>query len=161
MWVSTRISKRCEFVLLLQKAYTSPSRVAIRSSFWGSSPNKRQEIPCVLFDRTTTMRRSNTDCKRTRECSRVMFAHSMTNLSRLIPSSRSNLTQRKSLTQNLSSFGAKPLKIYRERDFKTRAPHERATRDDAIRALIRALKKALNATTHHFCCFACVFLKAV
>ena len=127
----------------------------------GLFPNKRQEIPCALFDRTTTMRRSNADCKRTRECSRVMFAHSMTNLSCLIPSSRSNLTQRKSLTQNLSSFGAKPLKIYRERDFKTRAPHERATRDDAIRALIRALKKVLNATTHHFCCFACVFLKAV
>ena len=127
----------------------------------GLFPNKRQEIPCALFDRTTTMRRSNADCKRTRECSRVMFAHSMTNLSRLIPSSRSNLTQRKSLTQNLSSFGAKPLKIYRERDFKTRAPHERATRVDAIRALIRALKKVLNATTHHFCCFACVFLKAV
>ena len=127
----------------------------------GLFPNKRQEIPCALFDRTTTMRRSNADCKRTRECSRVMFAHSMSNLSRLIPSSRSNRTQRKSLTQNLSSFGAKPLKMYRERDFKTRAPHERATRDDAIRALIRALKKALNATTHHFCCFACVFLKAV
>ena len=127
----------------------------------GLFPNKRQEIPCALFDRTTTMRRSNADCKRTRECSRVMFAHSVSNLTRLIPSSRSNRTQRKSLTQNLSSFGAKPLKIYRERDFKTRAPHERATRDDAIRALIRALKKALNATTHHFCCFACVFLKAV
>ena len=127
----------------------------------GLFPNKRQEIPCALFDRTTTMRRSNADCKRTRECSRVMFAHSMSNLPRLIPSSRSNRTQRKSLTQNLSSFGAKPLKIYRERDFKTRAPHERATRDDGIRALIRALKKALNATTHHFCCFACVFLKAV
>ena len=127
----------------------------------GLFPNKRQEIPCALFDRTTTMRRSNADCKRTRECSRVMFAHSVSNLTRLIPSSRSNLTQRKSLTQNLSSFGAKPLKIYRERDFKTRAPHERATRVDAIRALIRALKKALNATTHHFCCFARVFLKAV
>ena len=127
----------------------------------GLFPNKRQEIPCALFDRTTTMRRSNADCKRTRKCSRVMFAHSMSNLSRLIPSSRSNRTQRKSLTQNLSSFGAKPLKIYRERDFKTRAPHERATRVDAIRALIRALKKVLNATTHHFCCFACVFLKAV
>ncbi len=128
MWVSKRISKRCEFVVLLQKAYTSPSRVAIRSSFWGSSPNKRQEIPCVLFDRTTTMRRSNTDCKRTRECSRVMFAHSMSNLSRLIPSSRSNLTQRKSLTQNLSSFGAKPLKIYREsaRARDSRRCHSRA-----------------------------------
>ena len=40
MWVSKRISKRCEFVVLLQKAYTSPSRVAIRSSFWGSSRTK-------------------------------------------------------------------------------------------------------------------------
>ena len=40
MWVSTRISKRCEFVLLLQKAYTSPSRVAIRSSFWALPEQK-------------------------------------------------------------------------------------------------------------------------
>jgi hypothetical protein len=127
----------------------------------GLFPNKRQEIPCALFDRTTTMRRSNADCKRTRECSRVMFAHSVSNLPRLIPSSRSTSHAKKISQQNLSSFGAKPLKMYRERDFKTRAPHERATRDDAIRALIRALKKVLNATTHHFCCFACVFLKAV
>ena len=40
-------------------------------------------------------------------------------------------------------------------------PKQRVVSADAIRALIRALKKALNATTHHFCCFACVFLKAV
>ena len=105
----------------------------------GLFPNKRQEIPCALFDRTTTMRRSNADCKRTRECLRVMFAHSVSNLPRLIPSSRSTSHAKKiSQTKSFFVWGYTAQNLQRKRFQNARSARARDSRRCHSRANSRA-----------------------